>query len=170
MTTCSWPSFNQFSRSISQQGTHKFFVIFSQHCFLLQAKMAEKGEDIAIKFNDSSLNTRVEDLSTGKIFALYEYSLHEGAYSFECKACGVTTYGKRNLDSHVTGKKHLANMSNFRVLSKFACCSDLETQIISLCLFFLSQALLKPGHLDVVLFCHQKQRSKSFLMTSRKLP
>lgn len=67
------------------------------------------------RFYDLRLNERVRDPNSGEPVRVYECFEKDGALHFRCTICAVTVFGKRNLDSHIEGKKHKANMAEFEM-------------------------------------------------------
>merc|ERR1712029_777753 len=74
-----------------------------------------KEEDLGAMFGDPSLNARFEN-KEGRIQKLYQFQLKEGQTCLTCVACGVTVTGKRNLDVHITGKRHKFTMAELKTL------------------------------------------------------
>jgi len=73
-----------------------------------------KSFDLGAQFNDPRLNTMVtRKAGDAESFPLYRFWEEGGALFFKCAVCSVQVYGKRNLDCHISGKKHATNMLDF---------------------------------------------------------
>jgi hypothetical protein len=41
-----------------------------------------------------------------------------GVLNFKCELCDVTVFGKKNMDSHIEGKKHLSKVATVTLAGK----------------------------------------------------
>jgi hypothetical protein len=65
--------------------------------------------DLGTRYNDLRLNQRVLD-QRGQPLNVFGDSEESGVLTFRCNLCAVSVQGKRNIDSHIEGKKHLARI------------------------------------------------------------
>ncbi len=55
----------------------------------------------------------------------------DGCLQFTCRVCSITVLGKKNIDSHLDGKKHAAKMVDWEVIGKGFLCSSFFIQSLS---------------------------------------
>ena len=94
----------------------------------------KETEDLGTTFNDMRLNMRVLSPTGGEL-DVFSSSIIDGVLQFKCEICGITVLGKRNIESHMLGKKHKAKLDDFKVVGMyfyfFTCASSLR-EILSL--------------------------------------
>ena len=85
----------------------------------LEEKKGKVGatNDLGSEFNDFRLNLRVVD-AKGIEKDAYTSCLVEGTLQFKCEVCDISVFGKRNIESHMEGRRHKGNLINFRVIGK----------------------------------------------------
>ena len=77
----------------------------------------EQQQNLGETFGDPSLDCRFEG-KDGRVQKLYHFQLKDGQTNLTCVACGVTVTGKRNLDVHISGKRHKFTMADLKTLGK----------------------------------------------------
>ena len=101
--------------------------------------------DLGSQFNDMKLNMKVKRIVEGKPSSeeinVLSSAMVEGTLQFTCNVCTVTVLGKKNMDSHLEGKKHAAKMVDWEIngkLSRVAWAITRELGLFSFCLLPLN--------------------------------
>ena len=79
--------------------------------------VVKESEDLGSSFNDMRLNLRVVN-PTGGEMDVFGSSVIDGVLQFKCEICNISVLGKRNIESHLTGKKHKAKMEDYKIVGK----------------------------------------------------
>ena len=74
--------------------------------------------DLGAIFADPSLNENYVEPETGEIKPIFSYTEEKGNIFVRCEVCNLVAVGKRNLDTHIGGKKHRNNLSKLEMSSK----------------------------------------------------
>ncbi len=74
--------------------------------------------DIGAIFNDPSLNDKFIDKESGLPTPCYTYKEERGCIYIRCNICNLQVIGKRNLDTHLEGKKHRNKAGSVVMASK----------------------------------------------------
>ena len=75
--------------------------------------------DLGTLYADFRLNMRVYDLTSGQEKDVFTSTKSaDGNRMFKCEICGITVTGKRNLETHLMGKKHLAKLGDYSIVGK----------------------------------------------------
>jgi len=77
--------------------------------------VVKESEDLGSSFNDMRLNLRVVN-PTGGEMDVFGSSVIDGVLQFKCEICNISVLGKRNIESHLTGKKHKAKMEDYKIV------------------------------------------------------
>jgi hypothetical protein len=67
------------------------------------------------RFNDPQLNARVRDKNdfSAEPFNVFACAEELGVFVFSCAVCKIQVSGKKNIDSHIEGKRHKTKMAEF---------------------------------------------------------
>jgi hypothetical protein len=90
-----------------------------------------KVTDLGTEFNDMRLNMRVKRKAVdggqecGTEMNVISSTMVDGSLQFTCCVCSVSVLGKKNIDSHLDGKKHNGKMVDWDVIGKFSLLSKL---------------------------------------------
>ena len=92
------------------------------HLFNFQEKhrQAAAKNDLGALFNDPSLNEKYIDKETGEPKPYFTHKEERGCVYIKCHICDLQVVGKRNLDTHIEGKKHRNKASSYTMASKLA--------------------------------------------------
>ena len=92
-------------------------MILQCHHFILQEKQKalSKRKDIGTIFADPSLNENYVEPDSGEIKPIFTYTEDRGNIHIRCEICDLTALGKQNLDTHIGGKKHRANIKKYEM-------------------------------------------------------
>ena len=82
-----------------------------------ERRKQEQQQNLGETFGDPSLDARFEG-KDGRVQKLYHFQLKDGQTNLTCVACGVTVSGKRNLDVHISGKRHKFTMADLKTLGE----------------------------------------------------
>jgi len=80
-----------------------------------ELNVGKETEDLGTTFNDMRLNMRVLSPTGGEL-DVFSSSIIDGVLQFKCEICSITVLGKRNIESHMLGKKHKAKLDDFKVV------------------------------------------------------
>lgn len=78
-------------------------------------KMAPK--DLSSQFNDPRLGQKFAR-DGGDPVLLYQCWEDRGIVNFRCELCEVTVFGKKNLDAHIEGKRHVTNLETITLVGE----------------------------------------------------
>lgn len=83
----------------------------------LQARKAEQelSRDLGSQFNDPRLNQKWLDPEVGTERPVFRSWVEQGLLKMECSVCGITVNGKKTMESHMSGRKHLTKLKDFQV-------------------------------------------------------
>ena len=81
---------------------------------------SENDADLGTLYNDFRLNLKVYDKETGEESAVVTSIANgDGSTGFQCTVCNLMVTGKRNMESHLEGKKHNAKIGEYKVVGKY---------------------------------------------------
>ena len=92
---------------------------FQHKLEILKLQNGGTDKDLGNEFNDYRLNMRVKLLSTGEERAVFSSELVNGGIQFNCDICNISVSGKRNMDSHMTGKRHCSKLGEFEIVGTY---------------------------------------------------
>ena len=101
---------------VSQQ--FSFVSVEFNRTMELKKEQAALSSDLGKEFNDFRLNLRGLDEKGGEkdVFA----SRLEGiSLQFHCVVCDIFVFGKRNIESHMQGRRHSLALANFQIVGMF---------------------------------------------------
>jgi hypothetical protein len=78
----------------------------------LKRASEQRNIDLGSRYGDLRLNARVVD-PRGQPLNVFSDSEENGNLTFRCHVCAVEVQGKKNIDSHIEGRKHAQNLESF---------------------------------------------------------
>lgn len=75
---------------------------------------ASGKQDLGSQFQDVRLNLQFFD-SQGNVKPMFKGWEEKGTIHFRCELCEITVFGKKNIDSHIEGRKHLQNAETVKI-------------------------------------------------------
>jgi rubrerythrin len=105
--------------------------------------------DLGSQFADMRLNMRVkrvggkpdpaakDEAGEKEEMSVLSSATVDGCLQFTCRVCSITVLGKKNIDSHLDGKKHAAKMVDWEVIGKgfLFLCSSFYSEFIRISVF-----------------------------------
>ena len=84
----------------------------------LKKEQAASPSDLGKEFNDFRLNLRVLD-KQGEEKDVFTSCLTGTTLTFRCAVCDISVFGKRNIESHMQGRRHFSALANFQIVGMF---------------------------------------------------
>jgi len=82
----------------------------------------EKSGDLGSEFNDDRLNQMVKKKNDphAEYISVIQKIVTYDVLHLKCQVCNISVYGKKNLDTHLDGKRHLISMADYSVSAPLA--------------------------------------------------
>lgn len=74
--------------------------------------------DLGTEFNDFRLNMRVKDPKGEADKDVFSATMVDGNLQFRCEICEISVLGKKNIESHMEGKRHRGKLEEFTAVGK----------------------------------------------------